>query len=289
MKQNYFKTICALLWLIVPMLFYPLQATAQETTLPDEAESVELAISPLNLEEVTIADVTEEATVAEAITEELPARSYTYTVYRDGEVIASGLTEPTYIDEGVDPGQHEYCVTVQYTEGESDKVCVDIEVKDFKPVTNLTGAASNDEVSLDWDGVTEKATEDKAVSYNVYKNGTKIGNTTATQYVETGVANGTYTYEVEVQYADGVSPKVAVTVTVNYTSLENVADQLPYTLRMEGKKIIAETEGTITLYDMGGRMVVKAVNRLEYTACTGAYAVHFDTGTKSHVSKVQVR
>ncbi len=53
MKQNYFKTICALLWLIVPMLFYPLQATAQETTLPDEAESVELAIPSLNLEDYT--------------------------------------------------------------------------------------------------------------------------------------------------------------------------------------------------------------------------------------------
>lgn len=288
MKQNYFKTGCALLWLIVPMLFYPLQATAQEPILPDEAEPVELVTPVLDAEEV-VADVTKETTVAEPIAEELSTRSYTYTVYRDGEVIASGLTAPTYIDEGVDPGQHEYCVTVQYTEGESDKVCVDVEVKDLKPITNLTGTTSNDEVSLKWDGVTEKATEDKAVSYNVYKNGAKIGNTTATQYVETGVANGTYTYEVEVQYAEGVSPKVAVTVTVNYTSLENVADLLPYTLRVEGKKIIAETDGTITLYDMTGRTVAKAAHRLEYTARTGAYAVHFDTGIQSLISKVQVR
>ncbi|MCT9925340.1 hypothetical protein N7272_14325, partial [Enterococcus faecalis] len=149
------------------------------------------------------------------------------------------------------------------------------------PVTNLTGTASNDEVSLDWDGVEEKAEEparDKAVSYNVYKNGTLIGNTAETHYVETGVANGTYIYEVEVKYPDGVSPKVAVTVTVTNSSLSNVDGQAPYTLRVEGKKIIAEAHGMITLYDINGRTVAVAPNRLEYMVQTGFYAVRFDVG-----------
>ena len=291
MKQNYFKRVCSLLCLVVPMLILPLQAAAQGAIPSEEAESLAFVVQA---EDVEIAESEVEAPLEAAIAEEIvdqAVRSYTYTVYRDGVKIASGLTEPTFIDEDVPAGDHTYCVEVQYEEGVSDKVCVDVEVKDFKPVTNLTGTASNDEVTLDWDGVEEKADvpEDKAVSYNVYKNGALIGNTAETHYVETGVANGTYVYEVEVKYPDGVSPKVAVTVTVTNSSLNNVEGQVPYTLRVEGKKIIAEANGVITLYDISGRTVAVASDRLEYTAQTGFYAVRFDVGNKHHVSKIQVR
>lgn len=292
MKQNYFKSVCSLLWLVLPMLIMPLEVAAQEI-IPNEEVAESLAsVAPVEETEAIEAEVEalQEIVAAEEIAEQA-VRSYTYTVYRDGVKIASGLTEPTFVDEDVPVGEHSYCVEVQYEEGVSDKVCVDVEVKDFKPVTNLTGTASNDEVTLDWDGVEEKADvpEDKAVSYNVYKNGALIGNTAETHYVETGVANGTYIYEVEVKYPDGVSPKVAVTVTVTNSSLSNVEGQTPYTLRVEGKRIIAETHGMITLYDINGRTVATALNRLEYMAQTGFYAVRFDVGNKHHVSKIQVR
>ncbi|KGN88603.1 fibronectin type III domain-containing protein [Porphyromonas gulae] len=292
MKQNYFKRVCSLLCLVVPMLILPLQSAAQDAIPSEEAESLAFVVPA---EDVEIGESEVEAPLEAASAEEIvdqAVRSYTYTVYRDGVKIASGLTEPTFVDEDVPAGDHTYCVEVQYEEGVSDKVCVDVEVKDFKPVTNLTGTASNDEVTLDWDGVEEKAEEpakEKAVSYNVYKNGTLIGNTVETHYVETGVANGTYIYEVEVKYPDGVSPKVAVTVTVTNSSLNNVEGQVPYTLRVEGKKIIAETNGVITLYDISGRTVAVASDRLEYTAQTGFYAVRFDVGNKPHLSKIQVR
>ena len=230
MKQNYFKRVCSLLWLVLPMLIMPLEVAAQEI-IPNEEVTESLAfVAPVEETDAIEAEVEalQEIVTTEEIAEQA-VRSYTYTVYRDGVKIASGLTEPTFLDEDVPAGEHTYCVEVQYQEGVSDKVCVDVEVKDFKPVTNLTGTASNDEVSLDWDGVEEKAEEparDKAVSYNVYKNGTLIGNTAETHYVETGVANGTYIYEVEVKYPDGVSPKVAVTVTVTNSSLSNVDDRL---------------------------------------------------------------
>ena len=293
MKQNYFKRVCSLLWLVLPMLIMPLEVAAQEI-IPNEEVTESLAfVAPVEETDAIEAEVEalQEIVTTEEIAEQA-VRSYTYTVYRDGVKIASGVTEPTYLDEDVPAGEHTYCVEVQYQEGVSDKVCVDVEVKDFKPVTNLTGTASNDEVSLDWDGVEEKAEEparDKAVSYNVYKNGTLIGNTAETHYVETGVANGTYIYEVEVKYPDGVSPKVAVTVTVTNSSLSNVDGQAPYTLRVEGKKIIAEANGMITLYDINGRTVAVAPNRLEYMVQTGFYAVRFDVGNKHHVSKIQVR
>lgn len=293
MKQNYFKRVCSLLWLVLPMLIMPLEVAAQEI-IPNE-EVLESLTFVASVEETDAIEAEVEALQEIVTTEEIAeqaVRSYTYTVYRDGVKIASGLTEPTFLDEDVPAGEHTYCVEVQYQEGVSDKVCVDVEVKDFKPVTNLTGTASNDEVSLDWDGVEEKAEEpasDKAVSYNVYKNGTLIGNTAETHYVETSVANGTYIYEVEVKYPDGVSPKVAVTVTVTNSSLSNVDGQAPYTLRVEGKKIIAEAHGMITLYDINGRTVAVAPNRLEYLVQTGFYAVRFDVGNKHHVSKIQVR
>ena len=293
MKQNYFKRVCSLLWLVLPMLIMPLEVAAQEI-IPNEEVSESLTfVAPVEETDAIEAEVEalQEIVATEEIAEQA-VRSYTYTVYRDGVKIASGLTEPTFLDEDVPAGEHTYCVEVQYQEGVSDKVCVDVEVKDFKPVTNLTGTASNDEVSLDWDGVEEKAEEpasDKAVSYNVYKNGSLSGNTAETHYVETGVANGTYIYEVEVKYPDGVSPKVAVTVTVTNSSLSNVDGQAPYTLRVEGKKIIAEAHGMITLYDINGRTVAVAPNRLEYMVQTGFYAVRFDVGNKHHVSKIQVR
>ena len=202
MKQNYFKRVCSLLWLVLPMLIMPLEVAAQEIIPNEEVTESLTFVAPVEETDAIEAEVEalQEIVATEEIAEQA-VRSYTYTVYRDGVKIASGLTEPTFLDEDVPAGEHTYCVEVQYQEGVSDKVCVDVEVKDFKPVTNLTGTASNDEVSLDWDGVEEKAEEpasDKAVSYNVYKNGTLIGNTAETHYVETGVANGTYIYEVEV-------------------------------------------------------------------------------------------
>lgn len=301
MKQNYFKRVCSLLGLIIPIFIFPMQISAHEITPDCEAETIS-SIAPVEVTEQTEISEIDALLISLQEVEEEPAeeipmitRSFTYTVYRDGEIIASGLTEPTYKDENVTPGKHDYCITVQYDEGESEKVCVEVEVKDFKPVSNLTGTATEDKVNLDWDGVTEKAeasTEkptEKAVSYNVYKDGAKIGNTEDTHFVETNVANGTYTYEVEVQYADGVSPKVAVIVNVNYTSINDVEGQLPYTLRVEGKKIIAETEGTITIYDTSGRTIAQAQNRLEVQVQSGAYAVRFDSGSKRYVSKIMVK
>ena len=264
MKQNYFKRVCSLLWLVLPMLIMPLEVAAQEIIPNEEVLESLTFVAPVEETDAIEAEVEalQEIVATEEIAEQA-VRSYTYTVYRDGVKIASGLTEPTFLDEDVPAGEHTYCVEVQYQEG-----------------------------SLDWDGVEEKAEEpasDKAVSYNVYKNGTLIGNTAETHYVETGVANGTYIYEVEVKYPDGVSPKVAVTVTVTNSSLSNVDGQAPYTLRVEGKKIIAEAHGMITLYDINGRTVAVAPNRLEYMAQTGFYAVRFDVGNKHHVSKIQVR
>lgn len=53
-----------------------------------------------------------------------------------------------------------------------------------------------------------------AMSYNIYRNGKLIKNQSTTQFAEQLEESGTYKYEVEVKYAGGLSPKVAVNVTV---------------------------------------------------------------------------
>ncbi|WP_200879158.1 choice-of-anchor J domain-containing protein, partial [Porphyromonas gulae] len=65
---------------------------------------------------------------------------YTYTVYRDGTKIKEGLTATTFEEEGVAPGNHEYCVEVKYAAGVSPKKCVNVTVdpQQLNPVQNLT-------------------------------------------------------------------------------------------------------------------------------------------------------
>ena len=49
-----------------------------------------------------------------------------YNVYRDGTFIAD-VSVPTteYLDEDVDPGTYEYCVSAVYDEGQSAQACAD--------------------------------------------------------------------------------------------------------------------------------------------------------------------
>ncbi len=56
---------------------------------------------------------------------------------------------------------------------------------------------------------------DRINQYNIYANGTKIGNTNTTAYIQNDVKDGEYTYEIEAAYANGTtSPKTATTISV---------------------------------------------------------------------------
>ena len=72
-----------------------------------------------------------------------------YIVKRDGEVIASDLTETTYVDEEVAEGEHTYSVAAVYTTGTSEYSDIDIEIviegaDDIIPlVTELKGNYPN--------------------------------------------------------------------------------------------------------------------------------------------------
>ncbi|ATS07393.1 hypothetical protein HMPREF1990_00582 [Porphyromonas gingivalis W4087] len=62
---------------------------------------------------------------------------YTYSVFRDGQKIASGLSALAYIDTDVPYGTQDYCVQVNYLQGDSYKVCKNIVVANS---ANIYGA-----------------------------------------------------------------------------------------------------------------------------------------------------
>lgn len=57
MKQNYFKRVCSLLWLVLPMLIMPLEVAAQEI-IPNEEVSESLTfVAPVEETDAIEAEV----------------------------------------------------------------------------------------------------------------------------------------------------------------------------------------------------------------------------------------
>lgn len=77
----------------------------------------------------------------------------TYSVYRDGEMIADKLSEPTFVDEELEDGRYEYCVKADYTSGSSETVCIEVKVggENLPTISDLQVSADNNaNVSLSW-------------------------------------------------------------------------------------------------------------------------------------------
>ncbi len=99
--------------------------------------------------------------------------------------------------------------------GNTTSVNVIVNINRAAPApTGLTATAilTNQAPSLSWTGVPS------ATSYNIYRNGVKIGNSTSTSYVNTGASQGTYSYYITSVNTYGESgPSNTVIVTVDTT------------------------------------------------------------------------
>lgn len=102
-------------------------------------------------------------------------------VYRDGVLIAEALTDTSYLDVAVEPGDYTYCVTYVYESGAESCLganCVEVSLTEpCTPPFNLTatGVEQNNEVTLTWNQV--EATEFR------YDDGTRtaqLGSSTGT-------------------------------------------------------------------------------------------------------------
>ncbi|MDO7281734.1 Ig-like domain-containing protein [Shouchella clausii] len=123
----------------------------------------------------------------------------TYNVYRDGEQIASGLTEKTYTDTGLEPNKtYEYRVSAENEAGESD-LSEPIEVT-IKPIEVTSVTLSQKTMTLE-EGATKTLTAtvepenatDKTVRYTTSDREVATVSTSGEVRTVTGVKAGTAT------------------------------------------------------------------------------------------------
>jgi fibronectin type 3 domain-containing protein len=124
-----------------------------------------------------------------------------YRVFRDGAEVAAA-TSAAYTDSGLAPNtEYEYRVSAVNGEGlESDlsepasAVTLD-EGGPPAPADLLAQAVGPDQVNLTW--TAPDATDTEIVSYNVYRDGSFVGNVVATVFADAGLSPGTtYRYAV---------------------------------------------------------------------------------------------
>ena len=163
--------------------------------------NIEVAYPPLGLTAMVELDTV-------LLTWQLPATSLralqSYKVYRDGVLIGQG-TELSFSDAALPNGSYTYHVTALYDSGESpasNAVLAEVEVP--YPPRNLSGTVSGTEVNLNW--LPPQTAPRELLSYYIYRNDVMIGSSTETMYLDSGMANGSYTYYVSASYSSGESP-----------------------------------------------------------------------------------
>ena len=140
------------------------------------------------------------------------ADATSYNLYRDGGLIASPSTN-SFNDGGLADGTYLYEVSAVDDAGESTtKASVSASVNNAPPAapTNLSAAVNGDSVSLSWDAVAD------ATSYNLYRDGGLLASPSTNSFNDSGLADGTYLYEVSaVDDAGESTSKASVSATVN--------------------------------------------------------------------------
>jgi chitodextrinase len=143
-----------------------------------------------------------------------------YDVYRNGSLVGTS-TVPSFSDAGLSPTtSYSYAVDAYDSQGnisaQSASVTGTTPADTAPPTTpsGLSAMVGAQEVDLSW----RPSSDDVGVTgYDVYRNGTKIANTTGTSYADSGVVQGkTYRYKVDAYDAAGnVSAKTAA-LSVTY-------------------------------------------------------------------------
>ena len=122
------------------------------------------------------------------------------------EFSSSTSAYPFYTDGTIDNNLRIYNITsagntISFSYGTSS---------DCNPPTNIVATLVDNDVSLSWNAAAN------AVSYNIYRNGTLIGNTSGTTYIDSDIAYGRYSYFLKSVDANGLFSTSSETVTVSY-------------------------------------------------------------------------
>ena len=160
-----------------------------------------------------------------------------YKVYRDGGLLSS-VVGTSFNESGLADGTYVYEVASVNDYGESASkasVSVDINVDTSSaPVapTDLTASTDGDSVSLSWSAVS------LASSYNVYRDGELLTSVSDTSFSESGLADGTYIYEVASvnDYGESAS-KASVSVNINVDTSSAPAAPADLTASVDGDSV----------------------------------------------------
>ena len=123
------------------------------------------------------------------------------------EFSSSTSAYPFYTDGTIDNNFRIYDITsagstISFTYGTSSEC---------EPPTNLFASVNNTNVTLTWDAAAN------AVSYNIYRGGSLIGNTSETTYLDAGLSYGIYNYFLKSVDANELLSTVSETITVTIT------------------------------------------------------------------------
>ena len=221
-------------------------------------------------------------------------------IWRDGEPITMAPVSGTsYVDAGVENGEHEYCVRVVYSDyAMSCDECETVEVGGTvvcDPVTNLTAyyyddATYGDGAMIEWVG------NEDAVSYGVYVDGQYLGSTPEESVFIYGLTVGdTYTFGIVAEYDNCESEMVTVQYTHTDGVEENMIVNAIYPNPTSGDLHIEATAMTqISIYNAMGQMVYNqnvnademVIDMSQFEA--GVYMVNIITENGSAVKRITV-
>ena len=224
--------------------------------------AIEMApVTPINFAAEVVDGVVE-------LTWEAFADAETFTVYQDGEVIASDVTEGFYAVEGLTAGEHCFVVRAYNAAGASsttNEACVTIEGGEPTPTVPAAPVVRVKEVTsttviLEWDAV------EGATKYALYSGDEKLGELAETiagvQYLE---PKTTYCFTVTAINEAGESAhseEVCATTLPGEGIAENAAALNIYP-NPAVDRVVIETEATIeavSIYTLTGVMIYSEVD-----------------------------
>ncbi|MDD2205206.1 MAG: C25 family cysteine peptidase [Bacteroidales bacterium] len=169
-----------------------------------------------------------------------------FTINRDGVQIANNVTNESYTDENVVPGDHNYCVFANYQDGcVSVATCTEavVTINTCNPVLDLEYEVDDYYVSISW-----IAPEGDVTGYNVYRDNEMI-ETVTTIYFSEFVENGNYNYCVEAFNDDATAAQVCIDVEVNVTCAP-VADLVAVVNESDVTVSWSTPEGNVAFYEV---------------------------------------
>ena len=157
------------------------------------------------------------------------------------------------------------------------------------PVENLTGNVTSNAITLTW------AAPADAINFIVSRNGIEIGQTAEASYTEEIALEGTYSYCVVAEYADGLSVPQCIVLTADWGIGENEASFSIYPNPASNMLYVngGDTEFAYEMFNGMGQMAVKgnghgtveiSVNNLQ----KGVYFLRLTSGTQVRLEKVVV-